>query len=365
MQASLPGSQDEATGASGVPIWVLLGARHGDNQQLLAIAQALGRPFRTVHLRFNSIARKAPLLLGASRWSWHSDEPLGPPWPRAVLAAGRRSVPAARWIRRRSGGRTRLVHVNRPWAPLSWFDLVITTPQYALPPRDNVLANLLPFRLPATMITPMPASLAQRAGALPRPWTAVLVGGNSRPYVLDEDAAERLAQAVDAAVRDSGGSAWVLDSPRTPPEALAVVERRLSVPVQFVRWRDARNGYDALLAAADRFIVTADSASMLAEALMTGRPVTPFTLPVRHDRKSRIARAWEAAAQRSPRSLLARSFAWARDLGLLTSLRDLARLHDALREAGAFSAPGAALELAERERRRTLERIADVVGDSP
>lgn len=344
------------TGAE--PVWVLLGARHGDNQQLLAIAQALQLPFRTVTLHFNAMARQAPLLLGASRWSWRSETPLAPPWPRAVLAAGRRSVPAARWIQRRSGGRTRLIHVNRPWAPLSWFDLIVTTPQYALPPRSNIHVNLLPFRAPQPAV-PMPASLADRAAALPRPWTAVLVGGNSRPHVLDDDAAVRLAHAVNAHVRDAGGSAWVLDSPRTPPTAMPLIERTLDVPAHPVHWGDGVDSYRALLGTADRFIVTADSASMLGEALLTGRPVTPFALPARPDVKWRIASRWHAAARRS--ALAARSFELARDLGLLSSVRDLGLLHDALRAAGVFDTEGAAPELAERERRATLARIAGLI----
>ena len=126
-------------------LWVLLGNRHGDNRQLLAIADALGRPYRIVQLRFGPGARLAPARWFAHRLTWRTDPPLAPPWPRAVLAAGRKSVPAALWIRRASGGQTRLIHVNRPWAPLAWFDLVVTTPQYALPERDNVLVNLLPF----------------------------------------------------------------------------------------------------------------------------------------------------------------------------------------------------------------------------
>jgi hypothetical protein len=197
-------------------LWVLLGNRHGDNRQLQAIADALGRPYRTVQLRFGRGARLAPARWFAHRLTWRTEPALSPPWPRAVLASGRKSVPAALWIRRASGGRTRLIHVNRPWAPLAWFDLVVTTPQYALPERDNVLTNLLPF-VPAVAPAPLPASLVERAAALPRPWTAVLVGGNSRPFVLDEATATRLAAVVDAERKAVGGSAWVLDSPRTPP----------------------------------------------------------------------------------------------------------------------------------------------------
>ena len=114
-------------------LWVLLGNRHGDNRQLLAIADALQRPYRAVQLHFRRGARLAPARWFAHRLTWRTEPELSPPWPRAILAAGRKSVPAALWIRRASGGQTRLIHVNRPWAPLARFDLVVTTPQYALP----------------------------------------------------------------------------------------------------------------------------------------------------------------------------------------------------------------------------------------
>lgn len=352
---------DHETNAA--PIWVLLGTRHGDNQQLLAIARALKLPFRAIPLRFNRAARLAPLLLGTSRLSWRSEVALAPPWPRAVLAAGRKSVPVARWIRRQSGGRTRLIHVNRPWAPLAWFDLIVTTPQYALPQRPNVLVNLMPFVPPRSEVSQV-APLPSQAATLPRPWTVVLVGGNSRPFVLDQASAAALADTVTAQVRDSGGSAWVLDSPRTPAAALATIEQALEVPSRTVRCTAGENLYGTLLGEADRFIVTADSASMLTEALLSGRPVLLFKLPVRPDLKWRIASAWRTAAARAPSSLTARSLAAAVDLGLLSSVRDLGLLHRALADADMFGDAGQAQALAERERHSTLARIARLI-DAP
>jgi mitochondrial fission protein ELM1 len=342
------------------PLWVLLGNRHGDNRQLLAIADALGRPYRAVQLRFGRGARLAPARWFAHRLTWRTEPDLAPPWPRAVLAAGRKSVPAALWIRRASGGTTRLVHVNRPWAPLAWFDLVVTTPQYALPGRDNVLANLLPF-VPPVAPAPLPESFAARAAALPRPWTAVLVGGNSRPFVLDAATATRLAATVNDEVRRAGGAAWLLDSPRTPAAAMAALERALAVPAQLVRWGRDENCYAALLGLADRFVVTADSASMLAEALLSGRPVTPFALPVDADWRWRLAAAWRHAADRAPRSIAARLLDRLVGLGVVSSVRDLGRLQQNLADAGLFGAAGRALAVAEAERARTVARIQAVI----
>jgi len=342
------------------PLWVLLGDRHGDNRQLLAIADALGRPYRKVHLRFRRGARVKWARWFAHRLTWRTEPDLAPPWPRAVLAAGRKSVPAALWIRRASGGTTRLVHVNRPWAPLGWFDLVVTTPQYALPRRDNVLVNLLPF-VPPVESAPLPASFAGRAASLPRPWTAVLIGGNSRPFVLDAETATRLASTVNDEVRRAGGSAWVLDSPRTPPAAMAALEGALEVPSQPVRWGRDENCYAALLGLADRFIVTADSASMLTEALLSGRPVKPFALPADPDGYWRFGAAWRQAAERAPRSIVARLLDCVVGLGLFSSVRDLGRLQQGLADAGLFAAAGRALAVAEAERARTVARINAVI----
>ena len=331
----MPDGQPMQSDASHEPLWVLLGNRYGDNQQLLSIASALNVPFRTISLSFNRAAKRAPALLGASRLSWRSQVPLVAPWPRMVLAAGRKSVPAARWIRRQSGGRTKLVHVNRPWAPLSWFDLVITTPQYALPQRPNVVCNLLPL-LPPLSERPPGNVLPEGKAELPRPWTVVLVGGNSRPYELSNAAVVSLASVVNARVREVGGTAWVLDSPRTPASAMTVLEQALEVPLHISRWRDDQRLYATLLGEADGFIVTADSASMLTEALLTGRPVTPFKLPVKPNWRWRLAAAWRAAADRDPSSMVARSFEAVVDLGLLSSVRDLGLLHRALEDAGVF-----------------------------
>lgn len=347
------------------PIWVLLGARRGDNQQLLAIAKAMKLPFRAIPLSFNPAAALEPVLLGAGRLSWRSELPLQAPWPQAVLAAGRKSVPAARWIRRQSQGRTRLIHINRPWAPLSWFDLVVTTPQYALPERPNVQLNLLPFMPPRADDVPLASALPGSAASLPRPWTAVLVGGHSRPYALDADAARSLADRVNAEVRRTGGSAWVFDSPRTPQVAMDIVGRSLDVPSRIVPWRGSEALYGALLGSADRFIVTADSASMLTEALLSGRPVTPFALSKQPDWRWRAVSAWRAAAIRAPSSWIARAFDAVVDLGLLSSVRDLGLLHLALEKAGVFSGDGQALLLAEGERRATMARIATLLEGAP
>ncbi len=341
-----------------VPVLVLLGERRGDNAQLVALADALGVPWRSVQLRFNRAAKWPAALTRSLRFSWRAESPLVEPRLRLVLSAGRKSVAAARWLRRRSGGRTRLVVLNRPWAPLDWFDLVVTTPQYALATRENLQANLLPF-IPASPPSgvALPDSLAAVATTLPRPWTLVMVGGPSRPYVFDDLAARRLSALVDRRLAATGGGAWVLASPRTPPRAMDAIASTLRGPSHLVRWSDPEKPYAALRTLCDRFIVTADSASMLAESLMTGKPVTPFALEARPDIRWRIAARWREAAERAPDSFVADSYAFAEGGGFVTSTRDIARFQRALQAAGAFDEGSDFLARVEAERVRTVERV--------
>jgi hypothetical protein len=190
-----------------------------------------------------------------------------------------RNEPACRWIREQSAGRTRLVHIGRPWARLEQFDLVITTPQYRLPERANVLHNNLTLhRVTIARLQAEARRWKSRLEALPRPRIAVIAGGDSGPTTFGPRAAARLARQASAMARGRGGSLLVTTSARTAPLAVEALSGGIDAPVHFYRWRrnDDDNPYFGYLALADAIIVTADSISMLTEACATGKPVYMF-----------------------------------------------------------------------------------------
>ena len=265
-------------------VWVLLGAKAGGNGQLTSLANALGWPYETKQLVFNPLNRCPNLLLGASLLSLNRRKSslLTAPWPDLVIAASRRSVPVARWIKKQSGGRTRLVHLLHTQAPLNLFDLIITTPQYCLPLRQNVLHNIAALnRIAPERLAAAASQWEARLADFPRPYTALLVGGNSSTYQLDPVTAARLGHQVSAYVRALGGSLLVSTSPRTPAPAAEALFATIDCPVYRYRWRpqDPDNPYLAYLALADSFIVTVDSASQVVEACLTGKPVAVFEWP--------------------------------------------------------------------------------------
>ena len=76
-------------------VWLLLGGRAGDNNQLLALADALGFPYEVKELRY-SLARRFPLLRrGMNGLAPESRTTVAPPWPDLVMAVGYASVPVA------------------------------------------------------------------------------------------------------------------------------------------------------------------------------------------------------------------------------------------------------------------------------
>src|SRR6185436_15231878 len=130
--------------------WVILGQRAGDNAQVRALARALGWPAEVKQIRYDeaeptSFKDRGASLIGVDR---AASARLEAPWPELIIAIGRRSVPIVRWIRdqaRQAGTDTLLVHLGRPRVDLDLFDLIVTTPQYNLPPGPNVMELSLPI----------------------------------------------------------------------------------------------------------------------------------------------------------------------------------------------------------------------------
>jgi hypothetical protein len=298
---------------------------------------------------------------------------LQPPWPDLVLACGRRSAPVARWIRERAQGGPYLVHLGRPQAPLDAFDLVVSSPQYGLPGRTNVLHNVLPLNRPQAPQDAAVAAWLPPLEGLPHPRIVLLVGGNSSSSALDAAAASSLRTQAEAYAREHGGSLLVVTSPRTPRAAADVLLGDSDVPGLRYRWRagDPENPYAVFLAHGDEFVVTADSASMLAEAAARGRPLHFVPLPGRIEWRPAAAlmrwldrRRRRQLGERGTPKQQDRFGRWRDRLlaaGILRAPRDLAELHEALRWSGIAQPLGSSERAAERCAPDDLERTVRAV----
>ena len=263
-------------------VWVLQCHRPGDHAQSLALANALGWPYvvkKTVfhwYELFFALAGMATLVGLNKR---HSSPFAGPPWPDLVILAGRQNETPAKWIRKKSGGRSKIVVIGRPWTPQPQLDCLITTPQFRLPKHGVQLLNRFPLHLATKeRLSAEAAAWAPRIGNLPRPWIALMVGGSSGPYVFSRESARRLGREASDFARAQGGTLLVSTSARTTKGAMRALEAAIDVPCQFYRFRenDPDNPHLGYLALADEIIVTGDSLSMLTEACATDRQVYIF-----------------------------------------------------------------------------------------
>ncbi|MGE5721420.1 MAG: ELM1/GtrOC1 family putative glycosyltransferase [Sphingomonadales bacterium] len=265
--------------ASDPSVWVLIGARRGDNNQLLALAEALGLPFETRQLRTNRLHWLPLRLLGATFATLkpESRAAVSGEAPDLVLAIGRRSVPVVRAIRQGSRERTRLVHLGNPRVPVRHFDLVVTTPQYPVADAPNVLKFPIGIGRPSQAQDTSAASEEAKRflAAMPHPRRLLLLGGPTLFWKLDPEDVARAAKALLSQVEREGGSLIVLPSPRTPKAALVAARHAIenSRAPAAIAAMEGPPSYTTLLEAADSLFVTADSVSMVTEALRTGKPV--------------------------------------------------------------------------------------------
>jgi mitochondrial fission protein ELM1 len=257
-------------------IWVIVGARAGDNDQVIALAGALKLPFEIRSLQYNRLRHLGPRLLGGSLSSLtraSRELVLREPPPDLTISAGHRSVPVVQALRRRSGGRTRSVHVGFPRVHPDKFDLVIATPQYPIADHPNLLR--VPYALTrAAMLETEPADMAMLE-SLPAPRQLLIVGGPTLFWNLDERALIDTLRRMLNDAAGAGGAVLVTTSPRTPASVRESIVRELTVSRAPSLLADPGrpSRYASLLAAADTIRVTADSVSMVSDAIWTGKPV--------------------------------------------------------------------------------------------
>jgi len=315
-------------------VWVVRGDKAGDNAQLATLVRQLPCAVQVKTLRFKKpFVTGKPLFFGAM---YHVDrsrsDPLQPPWPDLVVTAGSRPAMAALWIKKRSRGSTKVVLLGRPKRWLHVFDLIVASAQYPLPPRDNIVPIALPLLdVDADRVRRAQAEWHDRLDQLPRPLVAVLVGGVTRPYRFDADAARTLLRRAGRYVEGSG-TLYVVTSRRTPAAALQALADELPAGAKLFDWqRDSDNPYWALLAGADCAVVTGDSVSMMTEVARLGTPQLIFELPERRSRLTELVNRMLGGVDWS------RPSAWQRGcarIGFASFPRDLKHVHAWLYERG-------------------------------
>ncbi|MEL7542166.1 MAG: mitochondrial fission ELM1 family protein [Pseudomonadota bacterium] len=262
---------------SGKTCWVVSDGKAGVETQCLAIAEELD-------LRV-SVKRVAP----RRPWRWlapygspdprvaigHANSEFAPPWPDVIVSGGRMTVPVVRALRRAAGRSTYVVFLQDPRVRNDVADL-IWVPEHDRRRGPDVFTTLTtPHRLTLEALARRRAQLPEFMAGDTGPRLTVLVGGNSRSHTFTDADVTRFMAALES-LATHFAALYVTASRRTPP-ALA---QQIS---QFMHGRNGMlwdgtgaNPLHDFLAHADHLFVTSDSANMVCEACITGKPVHLF-----------------------------------------------------------------------------------------
>ena len=200
---------------------------------------------------------------------------------------------------------------------LSEFELVIITGQFLTPKRDNILSLDLPLmRVDAAKIDKAVKIWQPSFQAMKQPVTALLIGGPTKPYYMDEAVIGTLLLQLKKQL--AGGSLFITTSPRTPDAVVDYLQQHKPLDCTLYCWQpdDSNNPYFALLGLADYFVVTGDSLSMMVEIARLRKPLAIFPLPEHGGCIARAIRQAIMAIRRSLRYLPGGYFGYTRDLGL-------------------------------------------------
>lgn len=258
-------------------IWRLIDGKPGHDRQSAGLVAALGEHIAVEAITFDMRrARVSPWHYALAVVPFGTDAPA----PDLIIGAGR----ACQWpllaARRARGGKT--IYLMKPAWPIRCFDYCVI-PEHDEPPRR---ANVCVSEGVLNDMTP--ADPQADAGL-------ILIGGPSAHFAWDERGVLRQIHTIIDAFPDKH---WVVtDSRRTP----AATRNALAIPanrnVEFIGADEmANDDLRAHMRGADTIWVTADSVSMIYEALTAGARVGLIDVPVA--RASRITRIGEQLAGR-------------------------------------------------------------------
>ena len=339
-------------------IWLVTGDKPGDNAQIEIIAEALGLPFEVKRM-----IPRPEYVLGKPRFKaslYHLDpersDTLEPPWPDLILTIGRRPSMAALWIQQQSGGHSKIVLLGRPKRWIKRFSLIIVPSQYRMPEDPRVVQLDFPLmRSNEQAIAKAAQDWEERFATLPRPVTALMVGGQTKPFRFDADAARQLlAQASDLS---GNGFLYITTSRRTPDSVTGVFRENLPANAELYAWSpdNTDNPYLALLGLADRFIVTGDSMSMMIEVARLGKPLAIYHLPVQRNLFRNLQHRlgnWLSGTKAG--ELLYKT-------GMVGYTRDLTAIHQLLYDKGMAAPLGQTLPPPGKKPEDELQRVVESI----
>ncbi|MBL94621.1 MAG: hypothetical protein CFH06_01790 [Alphaproteobacteria bacterium MarineAlpha3_Bin5] len=261
-------------------VWCLVDPRAGNKSQCLGVANALKIPFTKIEIQYGPLAALPNVLLGGSFLGLTHESTLlfKKSWPNILIAAGRRTAPIARSIKKRSGGKTKIIQIMDPGIIRKHFDMVVI-PIHDKPSlmRNQVQVIAAPHCITKEQLQCSADKWRKTFSELPRPWVGLFIGGSTRRRKFTHVMATELGSMISNAVQANGGAVLGTTSPRSGDFTSSIIDS-LTVPNKIYHFsKDADNPYLGILSLADYVVVTGESVSMCSEACAAEKPVYLYT----------------------------------------------------------------------------------------
>ena len=267
-------------------LWSLMDNRRGSVGQALGIIEALDENLFDVEqkqLEYNTFSGLPNFIRGRSLLgiTKESGSQITAPFPDYVLSISRRTLPVARYIKKLSP-KTKIVQLMYPGKTgLNDCDLVIVPKHDENKAKGKNIYYIVgcAHRITEEFLQKEREKWQDTFANLPKPLTAVIVGGAIKNKPFSEENALALGQAVKNLKNKIGGSILITTSRRTGEAAQKIIMEQIKdIPQHTFLWGDkGENPYGGYLACADNLVVTGDSVSMCCEATGTGKPLWVFT----------------------------------------------------------------------------------------
>ena len=267
-------------------IWILVDNRIGSRHQAEGIASHLDdKKFNIIfkeieYTKWASLPNfiRGKTLLGITD---KSKKDLLSSYPDFVLSSTRRTAPVARYIKKHNKTTQlfQLIHIGK--TGLNDFAKVFV-PEHDMykTKSPNIHYTVgAPHFITAEKLKQAKNSWEKEFSHLPRPITALIVGGSIKKHPFSLENAEELAVLVKKLKQKEGGSLLITTSRRTGIDAEKIITSHLNtIPNYSYLWgATGNNPYLGFLACADNIIVTGDSVSMCCEATASQKPLKIFT----------------------------------------------------------------------------------------
>ncbi|MEM6811981.1 MAG: mitochondrial fission ELM1 family protein [Pseudomonadota bacterium] len=241
----------------------------GTENQCIAVSNALNIETNIMRISLNQPWKSLSPWLGLEN-SRAFDPEITSPWPDLLITSGRKSIAAARYVKKQSGDKTLSLHIQNPKVALNQFDLVAAPYHDNIQGENVIVTDAAPTKISHALLEKEKSKYTSLFEKLPSPLVAVLIGGNSKTHTLNKQKIDELIEQL----RSLDAGLMITASRRTGEDNIIALKSALA-DLENVFFYDGSgdNPYIGMLAYADYIIATNDSVSMISDAGSTGKPV--------------------------------------------------------------------------------------------